>query len=90
MQLAQAPTDGIQVNADSAQLQQSAAAPDGASSRVAASGIATLAAAAVLMANTRRNIKSSSKVTVKAFESERGVQDPVGFFDPLGFTADGS
>ncbi|KAL9139512.1 Light-harvesting complex [Amphidinium carterae] len=27
---------------------------------------------------------------VGAFESERGVQDPVGFFDPLGFTADGS
>ncbi|KAL9139183.1 Light-harvesting complex [Amphidinium carterae] len=27
---------------------------------------------------------------LRAFESERGVQDPVGFFDPLGFTADGS
>eukprot|EP00403_Amphidinium_massartii_P038292 CAMPEP_0178433662 /NCGR_PEP_ID=MMETSP0689_2-20121128/33023_1 /TAXON_ID=160604 /ORGANISM="Amphidinium massartii, Strain CS-259" /LENGTH=124 /DNA_ID=CAMNT_0020055701 /DNA_START=37 /DNA_END=407 /DNA_ORIENTATION=+ len=57
-------------------------------------GIATLAAAAVLMANTRRVSKatssSSSKITLCAFESERGVQDPVGFFDPLGFTADGS
>ncbi|KAL9139511.1 Light-harvesting complex [Amphidinium carterae] len=27
---------------------------------------------------------------VGAFESERGVQAPVGFFDPLGFTKDGS
>ncbi|KAL9139508.1 Light-harvesting complex, partial [Amphidinium carterae] len=27
---------------------------------------------------------------LRAFENERGVQDPVGFFDPLGFTADGS
>ena len=27
---------------------------------------------------------------LRAFESELGVQDPVGFFDPLGFTADGS
>ncbi|KAL9139509.1 Light-harvesting complex [Amphidinium carterae] len=27
---------------------------------------------------------------LRAFESERGVQAPVGFFDPLGFTKDGS
>ena len=27
---------------------------------------------------------------LRAFESELGVQDPVGFFDPLGFTSDGS
>merc|ERR1712066_1045910 len=26
---------------------------------------------------------------LRAFESELGVQDPVGFWDPLGFTADG-
>merc|ERR1712147_276632 len=28
-------------------------------------------------------------VAVQAFESELGVQEPVGFWDPLGFTADG-
>merc|ERR1712027_208334 len=27
---------------------------------------------------------------LRAFESELGVQDPVGFWDPAGFTADGS
>merc|ERR1719160_1460632 len=27
---------------------------------------------------------------LRAFENERGVQDPVGFWDPAGFTADGS
>jgi len=27
---------------------------------------------------------------LRAFESERGVQPPVGFFDPLGFTKDGN
>ena len=27
---------------------------------------------------------------LRAFENELGVQDPVGFFDPAGFTADGS
>ena len=26
---------------------------------------------------------------LRAFESELGVQDPVGFWDPLGFTKDG-
>ncbi|CAK0879636.1 unnamed protein product [Prorocentrum cordatum] len=30
------------------------------------------------------------KVAMAAFESELGVQDPVGFWDPAGFTADGS
>ncbi|CAE7943208.1 unnamed protein product, partial [Symbiodinium necroappetens] len=31
-----------------------------------------------------------SQVVVNAFENELGVQDPVGFWDPAGFTADGS
>ncbi|KAL9139771.1 Light-harvesting complex [Amphidinium carterae] len=60
------------------------------SSGVAVSGVATLAAAAVLMANSRHVAKPQAKTVVMAFENERGVQDPVGFFDPLGFTADGS
>eukprot|EP00403_Amphidinium_massartii_P011817 CAMPEP_0178419334 /NCGR_PEP_ID=MMETSP0689_2-20121128/25555_1 /TAXON_ID=160604 /ORGANISM="Amphidinium massartii, Strain CS-259" /LENGTH=152 /DNA_ID=CAMNT_0020040765 /DNA_START=32 /DNA_END=487 /DNA_ORIENTATION=+ len=91
----QTPSVESEVSTRSVQLQQQASnvASEAVSGRMAASGIATLAAAAVLMANTRKagsNLKMSSKVTVKAFESERGVQDPVGFFDPLGFTADGS
>ena len=30
------------------------------------------------------------QVTLRAFENELGVQEPVGFWDPAGFTADGS
>ncbi|KAL9139369.1 Light-harvesting complex [Amphidinium carterae] len=59
-------------------------------SGVAVSGVATLAAAAVLMGSTRRVTQPQAKTVLMAFENERGVQDPVGFFDPLGFTADGS
>jgi len=32
----------------------------------------------------------ASAVIVQAFENELGVQDPVGFWDPAGFTADGN
>ena len=32
----------------------------------------------------------SCQVTLTAFENELGVQAPVGFWDPAGFTADGS
>ncbi|KAL9139772.1 Light-harvesting complex [Amphidinium carterae] len=66
------------------------AATSGVSAQVAVSGAATLVAGAMLMANSRRLSKPAAKTVVQAFESERGVQDPVGFFDPLGFTADGS
>merc|ERR1719446_1563303 len=39
-----------------------------------------------------KHTKHSREYTValQAFESELGVQDPVGFWDPAGFTADGS
>ncbi|KAL9139507.1 Light-harvesting complex [Amphidinium carterae] len=60
------------------------------SSGLAVGGVATLAAAAVLTANARQAAKPVTKTVLMAFENERGVQDPVGFFDPLGFTADGS
>eukprot|EP00403_Amphidinium_massartii_P012503 CAMPEP_0178416204 /NCGR_PEP_ID=MMETSP0689_2-20121128/23944_1 /TAXON_ID=160604 /ORGANISM="Amphidinium massartii, Strain CS-259" /LENGTH=106 /DNA_ID=CAMNT_0020037543 /DNA_START=66 /DNA_END=383 /DNA_ORIENTATION=+ len=75
VQQVQTPNTGAQVSSSSADLQQAAVATEAVSGRVAASGIATLAAAAVLMANTRRYSKSSAvtKVAVKAFESERGV-----------------
>ena len=32
---------------------------------------------------------TSAKVILSAFESELGVQAPVGFWDPLGFTSNG-
>jgi len=44
------------------------------------------------MAGSRAK-KSGSKrqfVAMGAFENELGVQDPVGFWDPAGFTADGN
>ncbi|CAE7216818.1 FCPA, partial [Symbiodinium pilosum] len=52
---------------------------------------AASAALAVGCASKRVGVSSSthSVVAVKAFESELGVQDPVGFWDPVGFTADG-
>eukprot|EP00971_Amphidinium_carterae_P271203 5381901-Amphidinium_carterae.1 len=40
-------------------------------------GVATLAAAAVLMGNTRRATQPQTKTVLMAFENERGVQDPV-------------
>jgi len=56
----------------------------------------SLAGAAVLAVKTARSGRSSkaasasrSVVPLRAFESELGVQAPVGFFDPLGFSADG-
>ncbi|KAL9139372.1 Light-harvesting complex [Amphidinium carterae] len=72
-----------------AEMSWASSASSTVSSGVVASGV-TLAAAAVLMANTRHVAKPQAKTVLMAFESERGVQDPVGFFDPLGFTADGS
>ncbi|KAL9139182.1 Light-harvesting complex [Amphidinium carterae] len=63
--------------------------PMAVSGRMAASGVATLAAAAVLMAGARRTSKAPAKVQLQAFEGERGVQAPVGFWDPLGLAADG-
>ncbi|OLP84999.1 Caroteno-chlorophyll a-c-binding protein [Symbiodinium microadriaticum] len=35
-------------------------------------------------------LRGKREVVVSAFENELGVQDPVGFWDPAGFTADGS
>merc|ERR1712232_1090821 len=37
-----------------------------------------------------RQRQSNAKTVLAAFESELGVQPPVGFWDPLGFTKDGS
>ncbi|KAL9139374.1 Light-harvesting complex [Amphidinium carterae] len=87
-----AANEGTQARAHAsipAEMSWASSASSTVSSGVVASGV-TLAAAAVLMANTRHVAKPQAKTVLMAFESERGVQDPVGFFDPLGFTADGS
>eukprot|EP00971_Amphidinium_carterae_P196633 3902447-Amphidinium_carterae.1 len=46
------------------------------SDRAAVAGVATVAAAAVLMAHTRKPSKAVTKIAVRAFANERGVQDP--------------
>jgi len=51
------------------------------------------AAAGSLMLRAKgqdQKAKRSSAVSLRAFENELGVQEPVGFWDPAGFTADGS
>jgi len=64
-------------------------------------GLTLLGASAALALLARQALSGSSrrpsaqkpvqhKVAMAAFESELGVQDPVGFWDPAGFTADGS
>jgi len=37
----------------------------------------------------RKNRRAASTVSLKAFENELGVQAPVGYWDPLGYAADG-
>ncbi|CAE7373171.1 unnamed protein product [Symbiodinium necroappetens] len=59
-------------------------------------GCTAAASASALLAAQLRGRRSEasygrrSQVVVSAFENELGVQDPVGFWDPAGFTADGS
>jgi len=58
-----------------------------------------LALAAIASANRRRGVQESrtikdhgfgcTKMTLRAFESELGVQAPVGYWDPLGLASDG-
>jgi hypothetical protein len=40
--------------------------------------------------NSKAKLPSYSSCVLRAFENELGVQAPVGFWDPVGFTADGS
>jgi len=54
-------------------------------SGIMAMGVVAVGASLLLS----RKTSSNSKVTVRAFENELGVQPPVGFWDPAGFTADG-
>ncbi|CAE7610866.1 FCPA [Symbiodinium natans] len=55
-------------------------------------GCTAAASASALLASQLRgkaNYSRKSQVVVSAFESELGVQSPFGFWDPIGFTADG-
>ncbi|CAE8726779.1 unnamed protein product, partial [Polarella glacialis] len=55
-------------------------------------GLGAAAGTAALLAAQQRSKGQVRKAAVaqRAFESELGVQAPVGFWDPAGFTADGS
>ncbi|CAE8644382.1 unnamed protein product [Polarella glacialis] len=55
-------------------------------------GLGVAAGTAALLAAQQRSKGQVRKAAVaqRAFESELGVQAPVGFWDPAGFTADGS
>ena len=49
-----------------------------------------MAAVAVLAGSARKAMSGKAQlVTMMAFENELGVQEPVGFWDPAGFSADG-
>ncbi|CAE7878056.1 unnamed protein product, partial [Symbiodinium necroappetens] len=54
-------------------------------------GCTAAATASALLASQLRGKAQSrkSQVVVSAFENELGVQAPFGFWDPIGFTADG-
>jgi len=61
---------------------------------VSASSIAALGLSMAILtmahrAAGRKNQRAASAVSLKAFESELGVQAPVGFWDPAGFADDG-
>ncbi|CAE7597005.1 unnamed protein product, partial [Symbiodinium necroappetens] len=76
-----------------AQLRGRAAAQTSATGSSAPSlvGCTAATASALLAAQLRGKASQSrkSQVVVSAFENELGVQAPFGFWDPIGFTADG-
>jgi len=69
--------------------------PLGVCAAVAMSAAATLATRASLAAKSGMTRSSATKaerrlVSLAAFENELGVQSPVGYWDPMGYSADGS
>eukprot|EP00437_Effrenium_voratum_P010028 CAMPEP_0181434594 /NCGR_PEP_ID=MMETSP1110-20121109/19898_1 /TAXON_ID=174948 /ORGANISM="Symbiodinium sp., Strain CCMP421" /LENGTH=242 /DNA_ID=CAMNT_0023558103 /DNA_START=38 /DNA_END=762 /DNA_ORIENTATION=+ len=54
-----------------------------------AAALMAVAAAGVRKASQAAGKTGKSAVTLRAFENELGVQAPVGFWDPAGFTSDG-
>ncbi|CAK9046300.1 unnamed protein product, partial [Durusdinium trenchii] len=85
-----APTTG-HLRATTAPSVASKPALEAASNKTASLAVAG-AAVAALTATGRKALGSIKPqlVTLNAFENELGVQEPVGFWDPAGFTADGS
>jgi len=68
-------------------------APSSMQMGVPVTAVVALGAAAALTSRRRSHRMAAAKVqattAVRAFENEIGVQAPVGFFDPMGFTKDG-
>ncbi|CAJ1393454.1 unnamed protein product [Effrenium voratum] len=67
----------------------SASAPAAPEANVAGLAVASVAVA-TCFASRKAGTSTRQLVTLTAFENELGVQAPVGFWDPAGFTADGS
>eukprot|EP00933_Yihiella_yeosuensis_P071031 TRINITY_DN7921_c0_g1_i11.p1 TRINITY_DN7921_c0_g1~~TRINITY_DN7921_c0_g1_i11.p1 ORF type:complete len:503 (+),score=111.55 TRINITY_DN7921_c0_g1_i11:67-1509(+) len=79
---------GTSVAAGASQYQPATSSSSSMASTAALTFLGAAAAAAV--AGRRRTSTNTKKVTaVAAFENELGVQAPVGFWDPAGFTANG-
>ncbi|CAE7025532.1 FCPB, partial [Symbiodinium sp. CCMP2456] len=73
----------------STQTQAKEARPASSAPLTAASLVA-VSAGAVYAASSSRKVATKANITaLRAFESELGVQAPVGFWDPLGLARDG-
>ncbi|CAE7025507.1 FCPF [Symbiodinium sp. CCMP2456] len=69
---------------------QQQARPAPSSAPISAASAVAISAGAVYAANSSRKVAAKAQVTaLRAFESELGVQAPVGFWDPLGLARDG-
>ncbi|CAK0896971.1 unnamed protein product, partial [Prorocentrum cordatum] len=84
------------VQAGAEPVERAAAAPasargSSAAGLAAAGGVAALAGlvARQSLSAPKKPSKKLRQVAVSAFESETGVQAPVGYWDPLGLSADG-
>ncbi|CAE7497079.1 FCPE, partial [Symbiodinium pilosum] len=69
---------------------QHQARPAPSSAPLTAASLVATSAAAVCAASSGRKVVAKASVTaLRAFETELGVQPPVGFWDPLGLARDG-
>ncbi|CAJ1338173.1 unnamed protein product, partial [Effrenium voratum] len=80
-------TSSGQLRAAKTASSASTAAP--VSGRMEASTMAVAGAALAVCLGRKGTASAKHLVALKAFESELGVQAPVGFWDPVGFTSDG-
>ncbi|OLQ00217.1 Fucoxanthin-chlorophyll a-c binding protein F, chloroplastic [Symbiodinium microadriaticum] len=78
------------LRATSQAQQQAGASPVSPLAPISAASAVAISAGAVYAAKSSRKVAAKAQVTARrAFESELGVQAPVGFWDPLGLARDG-